>query len=60
LTNDGQGLYEMIQKAFDNIYEAVCICIVKESDFLNKGSEKLYGVSTEIMKTHKIFSNPYV
>lgn len=36
---------EIIQEAFDNIFEAVCICNSKgEVIFWNKGSEKLYGV----------------
>jgi PAS domain S-box-containing protein len=57
-----KGFYEMIQEAFDNIYEAVCICNSKgEVIFWNKGSEKLYGVKgTDIMGKHikDVFSNP--
>jgi PAS domain S-box-containing protein len=56
-----KDFYEIIQEAFDNIYEAVCICNNKgEVIFWNKGSEKLYGVQgTDIMGRYikDIFSN---
>lgn len=49
-----KDFYEMIQEAFDNIYEAVCICNNKGTViFWNKGSEKLYGVEgKDIMGKH--------
>ena len=56
-----KAFFEMIQEAFDNIYEAVCICNSKgEVIFWNKGSEKLYGVECkDIMGKYikDIFSN---
>lgn len=40
-----KDFYEIIQEAFDNIDEAVCICNSEgEVIFWNKGSERLYGV----------------
>lgn len=40
-----KNFYEIIQEAFDNIDEAVCICNNKgDVIFWNKGSERLYGV----------------
>ena len=56
-----KDFYEIIQEAFDNIYEAICICDSKgKVIFWNKGSEKLYGVKgTDIIGRYvkDVFSN---
>lgn len=56
-----KDFYEIIEEAFDNIDEAVCICNSKgDVIFWNKGSERLYGVKDKDIRGRHIkdvFSN---